>query len=274
MEIKSYTYQISRKKTWDEVFRNPVNVEVTSLQTGTVKLNLKGTLNPKLADVENEELQVPILNHWVKHEHKGDILLDAGLDASYIYDPKGGLHGPAVDEFQLDLKKNIGYHIQKNKIILKMVFLSHLHADHAAGVRELPRNIPYIVGKGEYQEYKPELHGNFLEGLDTLFEIYFSHAQEMPYLGRCVDLLGDGTLWAIWTPGHTPGHMSFLINRLEGPVLLAMDAAFIHRNLELGVAPSDYTWDVEQAQESLDKIIEFLEQYPQVRVGAGHEAFK
>jgi len=76
------------------------------------------------------------------------------------------------------------------------------------------------------------------------------------------------------TPGHTPGHISFLVNGMEGPVLLAMDAAFIHENLERGVAPSDYTWDVEMAQDTLEKIIEFLREYPQVRVGAGHEHLK
>jgi N-acyl homoserine lactone hydrolase len=89
-----------------------------------------------------------------------------------------------------------------------------------------------------------------------------------------VDLLGDGSLWAIHTPGHTPGHSSFLVNGLEGPVLLAMDAAFIPENLEMGVAPSDYTWNVDLAQKSLEKIIEFLGEYPQVRVVAGHELLK
>jgi len=53
--------------------------------------------------------------------------------------------------------------------------------------------------------------------------------------------------------------------------LLAMDAAFIHENLELGVTSSDYTWSVEKAQETLEKIIEFLKVYPQVKVGLGHE---
>ena len=98
--------------------------------------------------------------------------------------------------------------------------------------------------------------------------------QDMPPLGLSVDILGDGSLWAVWTPGHTPGHMSFLVNCIDGPLLLAMDAAFIHENLERKVAPSDYTWDVEKAQESLEKVIRFLDAYPQVRVGPGHEDLK
>jgi hypothetical protein len=38
------------------------------------------------------------------------------------------------------------------------------------------------------------------------------------------------------------------------------------------VAPSDYTWDVEMAQETLEKIMEFLRDYPEVRVRVGHES--
>nr|WP_243687664.1 MBL fold metallo-hydrolase [Methanobacterium formicicum] len=134
--------------------------------------------------------------------------------------------------------------------------------------------MPYITGKGEYQEYQPQIHGDFLEGMEELVEIDYSQAPVMPLLGASVDLLGDGSLWAIHTPGHTPGHSSFLVNGLEGPVLLAMDAAFIPENLEMGVAPSDYTWNVDLAQKSLEKIIEFLGEYPQVRVVAGHELLK
>jgi len=274
MELKSYSYQKSENKNWDEVFDNPSDICLTSFQTGTVKINRKGTLNPDLVSVQNEELEVPILAHWVHHDLKGDILLDAGLDISYRDDPLGGLTGTDVDEFIQGLNENIGYHLEKYSVIPNMVFLSHLHADHAVGLREIPGNIPIVVGKGEYQEYDPEAYGDFLRDLDVLWEIDFSHAQEMPYLGRSIDLLGDGSLWAVWTPGHTPGHISFLINGMEGPILLTMDAAFIDENLERGVAPSDYTWDVKQAQESLDKIILFLRDYPQLRVVVGHEALK
>ena len=52
-------------------------------------------------------------------------------------------------------------------------------------------------------------------------------------MGPSGDLLGDGSLWAISTPGHTKGHISYLINGLDGPILLTMDASFIRDNLRL-----------------------------------------
>ena len=75
----------------------------------------------------------------------------------------------------------------------------------------------------------------------------------------------------LYFPGHSKGHLSFLINGLDGPVFLTMDACFIKDNLRLKIAPSDFTWDVKMAQKTLDMIIKFLEDYPEVRVICGHE---
>jgi len=274
MKLVNYQYKKTSKLSWVEVFQNPCPISVHTFQTGSVIINLKGTLNPdhpRARDVEDQEIGVPILAHWIHHHEKGDFLLDVGLDSSYFKDPCGGLEGSSVDEYLQGENENIAHHLEKRGINIGMVFLSHLHSDHAAGVRELPKNIPYVTGKGEYKEYQPEVHGDFLEGLEELFEIDYSRAQNMPFLGPSVDLLGDGSLWAFHTPGHTPGHSSFLVNGMDGPVLLAMDVAFIGENLKLGVAPSDYTWNTEVAQETLEKILTFLRLYPQVRVVAGHE---
>ncbi|OPY27899.1 MAG: Hydroxyacylglutathione hydrolase [Methanobacterium sp. PtaU1.Bin242] len=261
-------------KTWEEVFENPRPALVESFQTGSVILNKRGALNPDhplALDVESENLEVPILAHWVHHEIFGDFLLDAGLDASYFQDPKGGIDSIHADEFIQYKNQNIGFYIKDRKISLKGVFLSHLHSDHIAGVRELPHNIPYVVGKGELDKYHPDICGDFLKDVKTLYEIDFSKINEMAPLGPSADLLGDGSLWAIWTPGHTPGHISYLLNGLDGPVFFTMDAAFIYENLKQGVASSDYTWNVKMAQKTLEKIITFLKIYPQLRVGAGHE---
>ncbi len=277
MKILPFQFRKNLKHNWDEIFQNPRPISVLSFQTGSVLINKKGTINPDHPcgkDIFDEEIEVPILAHGVHHEQKGDFLLDTGLDLSYFDDPLGGLEGSSVDAFKQDKAENISHHVLQHNLNLKMVFLSHLHADHAAGVRELPQNIPYVISKGEYSEYHPEIHGDFLDGLEELFEIDFSQVSPIDPLGPSVDLLGDGSLWAILTPGHTPWHMSFIINGIDGPILLTMDASFINENLELGVAPSDYTWNVEIAQETLERIIKFIKMYPQVRVGSGHEFLK
>jgi glyoxylase-like metal-dependent hydrolase (beta-lactamase superfamily II) len=278
MKRSIFTVKKSSMKSWNEIFRNQRPVKVKSFKTGTVIINRRGTINPnhsKIHDLEDKELEVPIMAHWIHHEDFGDYLIDAGLDASYFKDPRGNVRGILAgflaDEFHQDENQNIAFHLQKNQVKLKGVFLSHLHSDHMAGIRELPKNIPYVVGKGEkYFEYKPFLYGNYLKGIN-LHEIDFSTVEPIRPLGLSVDLLGDGSLWAVSTPGHTRGHMSFVVNGFEGPVFLTTDACFIREGLELGVASSDYTWNVKMAQNSLDKILEFLKEHPEVKVVCGHE---
>jgi len=279
MKIVPFSLKEGSKKGWKDVFNNPRPVKVESFKTGTVTLNMRGTINPKhpnAGNVEDEDVDVPIMAHLVHHDDLGDYLLDTGLDASYCNDPRGNVKGILswifTDEYQQEKDENIAYHLNKRGTKLKGVFLSHLHSDHMAGIRELPHDIPYVIGKGEKcLESKPFHYGGYFSGLESLHEIDFSTVEPMPPLGPAADLLGDGSLWAIYTPGHTRGHMSFLVNGLDGPVLFTIDACFIRENLERGVASSGYTWNVEMAQETMENILEFLKEYPEVRVVCGHE---
>ncbi|MGA2675456.1 MAG: MBL fold metallo-hydrolase [Methanobacterium sp.] len=274
MKHKNYPLKKNTFKSWDKVFENPRPIKLEEFQTGSVIINKKGAINPEhplAQDIKDEKLEVPILAYWIHHEGQGDYLLDAGLDKSYYQDPHGGIKNPLADEFIQKKDQNIKFHLEKKRIQLKCVFLSHLHPDHIAGIRELPKKIPYIIGKGEFNEYKPDDFGNFLKNLKILYEIDFSKIDEIPPLGPSVDLLGDGSLWSIFTPGHTPGHISFLVNGFNGPIFLTMDACFIHENIEKKIAPSSYTWNIKLAQKTLEKIIRFLKEYPQVKVHCGHE---
>jgi N-acyl homoserine lactone hydrolase len=274
MKIKQFRIKNNTKKSWREVFQNPRSVTIESFKTGTVNISRRGTINtehPQAGYIEDEILNVPIMVHLIHHDELGDYLLDAGLDKLYADDPYGGTKGEFADEFFQEKNENIWFQLDCRKIKLEGVFLSHLHSDHIAGIRELPKNIPYYVGMGEIEQYQPEICGDFLKDVQTLYEIDFSKLEKMPPLGQCADLLGDGSIWAVSTPGHTQGHISYLINGLEGPNFLTMDACFIQENLRLQIAPSDYTWDIKMAQKSLDMITEFLDDYPKVRVICGHE---
>ncbi|MBZ2166112.1 MBL fold metallo-hydrolase [Methanobacterium spitsbergense] len=274
MKIKEFKIKKSAQKSWSEIFQNPRDIILESFKTGSVKINRRGTINikhPHAGYIKDQILNVPIISHLIKHNVFGNYLIDAGLDAMYTYDPYGGVKGKFADEFFQEKNENIGFHLKNNRIKLEGIFLSHLHPDHIAGVRELPKEIPYIVGKGEIEQYQPEIYGDFLKDIDTLYEIDFSILNEIPPWGPCADLLGDGSLWAISTPGHTKGHISYLINGLDGPILLTMDASFISDNLRLKIAPCDYTEDITLAQKTLEQICEFLLEYPEVKVLSGHE---
>lgn len=272
MKIRNYPIKTSSYGSWKTIFENPAPIEVISYQTGSVLIDLDGALNPN--HVKSPRIygtvEVPILAHFISHKKHGHFLLDAGLDKSYYHDPYGGVDVPLKEEYIQDKNQNIGYQLGDDSSKLNAIFLSHMHPDHIAGLRDLPKEIPVIVGKGEIEDYEPDLYGNFLQDVETVYEIDFSDSDAISPFSNCADLLGDGSLWAISTPGHTRGHISFIVNGLTGPKLLTMDVAFIPENISYGVAPSDYTWDVEKAQESLDKLNDFIRSIRGIEVITGH----
>ena len=274
MKVKQFHIKKNQMNSWTEIFKNPCPVTIETFVTGTVDINLRGTINiehPDASYIEDIILTVPIKSYVVHHNKFGEFLLDAGLDKLYTDDPKGGVNGVLVDEFYQNRNDNIKFQLESRKINPRAIYLSHLHPDHIAGIRELPKDIPYFVGKGELEQYQPEKEGYFLDGVETIYEIDFSKLGEIPPLGHCADLLEDGSLWAVSTPGHSIGHCSYLINGMDGPIFLTMDACFIMDNLRLKIAPSDYTWDIEMAQTSLDSILKFLETFPEIKMICGHE---
>ncbi|MGF7118042.1 MBL fold metallo-hydrolase [Methanobacterium oryzae] len=284
MKREAFMVKKNNFNDWKEVFKNPKPITVKSFITGHVIINKRGALNPdhpKARNIGNESLKVPILAHWIHHQEFGDYLVDAGLDHSYYQNPTGNIKGifswlfkklGYADEYFQEKNQDILYHVKKNSIKLKGVFLSHLHSDHMAGIRDLPKDIPYAVGKGEkYIDHKPFFYGDYLNGIEVLYEIDFSKASNMPILGPCADIFGDGSFWAIPTPGHTKGHISFLVNAPHNPILLTTDACFIKLGFEKEIGSSDYTEDILMAQLSLNNLVEFKKAYKDVKVICGHE---
>jgi glyoxylase-like metal-dependent hydrolase (beta-lactamase superfamily II) len=153
-----------------------------------------------------------------------------------------------------------------------------LHFDHIAGAAELPRDdsVHYIAGKDDpYLDIQKGIlfrSGDWLRGVDPLYEIDCGEGVDMPLLGNSVDIFGDGSLWAVSTPGHTVGHMSFLVNSDKEPVFITGDACFFDRSLQEGIGPGKYSRNIEEAQQTLEKIDEFARAYPHIKRVYGHES--
>lgn len=290
MKREPFPVKQASRKTWEDVFKHPGPITVESFVTAEATLKKEGTLNldhPKAAALRtgSSKLKAPVLAHWVRHKEFGDYLIDAGMDASYHKKPYGRYRGILVRIFMgKNIQKkgrDIYSRIKEKQITLKGIFFTHLHFDHIAGAIDLPKDMPvqYAAGKGEkyFTVNKKFLFRSpdFLGAVETLYEIDFSdnNAVDMPVIGKSVDIFGDGSLWAISTPGHTPGHMTFLVNGKsdKNPVLLTGDACLLKQGFDGGIGPGKYSSDIEGAQKSLDKLIAFAQKYPQVKVVCGHQ---
>ena len=71
-----------------------------------------------------------------------------------------------------------------------------------------PLLVPAVFGRGEATFMQKALIGDHLDGR-PFYALDFDEAHELPPFGHGLDLLGDGSIWAISTPGHSPNHVSY-----------------------------------------------------------------
>jgi N-acyl homoserine lactone hydrolase len=87
-----------------------------------------------------------------------------------------------------------------------------------------------------------------------------------------LDLFGDGSVYAISAPGHTPGSVAYLIRSTEGPVLLTGDTCHTKFGWEHEVEPGDFTADQAQNRAALLNLTALQKANPTLRVYLGHQS--
>jgi glyoxylase-like metal-dependent hydrolase (beta-lactamase superfamily II) len=267
---------------WDSIFAHPQPVTVTSWVTAEVKVQrglLLDRTQPAAAALPDDNVWVPAYAHRIAHATKGVYLVDAGFDHSFTTSGRGNIGGLAVlaSPFMTLVRQtpatDTRARLAAGHDTLRGVFFTHLHLDHTAGVPDLPKEVPYVAGKGALADsYESGIvaHIDHLMGIPSLAELDFSTAPDIAPLGRAIDLLGDGSVWAIHTPGHSSGHVSYLVNAISGPVLLLGDASHTKWGFEHNVAPGKVI-DATQARATLERLRVFAARYPAVRLVFGHE---
>ncbi|MBV1920522.1 MAG: MBL fold metallo-hydrolase [Pseudomonadales bacterium] len=275
---------------WGEIRRGASQVAFKTLLTGLVKVPVSGMLNldnPKTMAYRQEKaaqggglidsVDVEVYAHWIRHPEKGDIFIDSGLDARFRDTARGSLKGLVSrwiveDSVQL-ANQDILSQIEENDINVKMVFLTHVHGDHSSGLPVLPLGIPVVLGKNaSLHQYPLIMYNDHFDNVAVLQTLDFDGpgVVNVEPLGKMIDLLGDGSLWAISTPGHTNGHISYLVNSTEGWVLLTGDASHTRWGFENDVIPG-WSEDEDEARKSLEALRTFSLENNDVRVVFGHE---
>ncbi|TXT64481.1 MAG: Metallo-beta-lactamase domain protein [Promethearchaeota archaeon] len=277
---KRFKLPKQRKTTWNEIFNNPKDILIDTFETGTILFSNKYMLNlshPYAKELNEEELQVPVFSHLITHKTYGHFLIDSGLDRSFQNDVYGNIEGKnkeilwPLKSYQ-EPNQDIASLLLDMNINLKGIFLTHLHIDHVAGIQDLPKDIQVIIGKDEpFHFFGKNLYQDHFKGRESIHEIDFSQAHQIPPLESCINLFGDGSLWALFTPGHTKSHVSYLVNGKKQVMLLTGDACDIKLGFERCVGPGLGCFNVKGAQETLEKIKHFSDQFPNIKLCFGHE---
>ena len=152
------------------------------------------------------------------------LLIDTESNASVLVDPGGDID-------------DVWIVVTESGANLQAIALTHSHIDHCAGVKAC------LEKQSDLVLYGHEIEANMRAGIAEqamMFGLSASDYQNCPepttYLAHG-DHLPVGTLEAValFTPGHSPGHLSFYFENVayemeegagSGPLLIAGDALF------------------------------------------------
>jgi N-acyl homoserine lactone hydrolase len=188
------------------------------------------------------------------------ILIDTGLNPAAIADPAGYYGRPDIfAAFALEQEQSVAEQIDVGT--LTKVVLTHLHWDHVGGLQLIPASVPVVIQRSEWLSGHDE---KAVQRNAFLPRDYTDDGREVVLVDGDCDLLGDGSIELLLTPGHTPGHQSIRM----GELVLGADVSHFASGLDDHRFPI-FADDREQQGRSAERLREMRDSG--LRVIPGHD---
>ena len=199
---------------------------------------------------------------WLIKHGSEWLIWDTGVPESAINDPKGWS----------TLPKLIVYHLDKTltdqlaEIGLKprdvgRVAISHTHGDHIGNVRLFP-DATILMQRAEYNWINTGNGPN--ENVNQLMALareLLGTPKNLQLGDGDTDVFGDGSVFLVSTPGHTPGSQSLLVHlKKSGFIILSGDVVHLEENFEKNIVPALNT-DKAESIASMDRIRQMMATY-------------
>lgn len=167
---------------------------------------------------------------------------------------------------------------------IRTVIVSHLHADHVAGLRDFPE-ARFVVSRPALtlQQRTTGIDAVRRGIVQQLFPADFTERAQviegyddasLPHLGATCDLLGDGSIRLVPLPGHARGQIGAMVRTAGGDVLLCADGAWTSQAYRELRAPHWITSlmqdDVAALRSTLRRLRDFSRERPDVTILPTH----
>jgi N-acyl homoserine lactone hydrolase len=231
---------------------------------------------------KDQWLKAPIQCFLVEHPGAGPMLIDTGFHASVAVKPRSNLGGFGTVIYRdIDMRPEQAAAAQLRArgiepSSVRTVVMTHMHPDHASAIVDYPE-ATFLVSKAEWDAAAEGgwrdgyVKRQFDHGFDyRLIDFDSRAANSFAGFGRSFDVFGDGSVRVVYTPGHTLGHMSVVLQTAKGEVLVAGDAIFMHRTLD-DDHPPYLLADEHLFRRSLRELRQYRKETPDAVIIPGHD---
>ena len=228
---------------------------------------------------------VPIHAYLIDHPHDGLILVDAGINWRQTYEHGAYYKGIQHylfhdDEYRLDRSEELPAALERlghRAEDISRVVITHLREDHIGGLSYLP-HAEVVVSRGEWDNrgwtlfgFVPMVYEGSLPPSDRVTPVDFTSGP-FENFGATHDVTSDGAAKLLPTPGHSPGHLSVLI-QLDGyQLLITGDCLYTLRHLANDdVQAFGAAQMVPEQNAAIKRIAELKRRMPDLVLVPGHD---